>query len=145
MGERIAMGVGANKGRHEVLRDAGFGNFEHYQQSPLWKTVELRAYQRLGKRCWICRGGAREIFFIKLTAENLAGTNFEHMVPLCGECSMTSDYSGDANGRRLSLEEKVGRLEEMRRAFNPKKRKLKPGQRWQQHRKGPRMYPKQSK
>lgn len=74
--------------RNNILRSAGFNNYQEYLNSDLWKKIKDKASKRdFWKTCNTC--GSKEnlrIHHAKYRAENLLEGKLNNLLPICQPC-----------------------------------------------------------
>ena len=72
--------------RHRCLAWLGFGNYESYLESKLWKSIRYRVMRNSGGICSYCKKPVQVVHHRRYTARGLQGTSDKWLVALCHEC-----------------------------------------------------------
>ena len=72
--------------RHRCLAWLGFGNYESYLESKLWKSIRYRVMRNSGGICTYCKKPVQVVHHRRYTARGLQGTSDKWLVALCHEC-----------------------------------------------------------
>lgn len=86
--------------RESILRRLGFGSYEIYLQSDLWKRIRAAVFAEYGWRCVRCGCEAHEIHHKGYGERTMTGESLSALVPICGECHRYIHFDGET---RLSL------------------------------------------
>lgn len=68
--------------------------YNKYLQSPLWKYIRARIWERDGGRCVICLKKAEQVHHIEYSDEIFRGEQDESLVSLCGNCHIGLEGMG---------------------------------------------------
>jgi 5-methylcytosine-specific restriction endonuclease McrA len=85
--------------RNALLERLGFSTYQDYLNSPLWARIREEVLRRNNRRCAICISFATQVHHRKYTRDNLNGSNYKHLSPICASCHKAIERGGD--GKKL--------------------------------------------
>lgn len=100
-------GYNTYKERDAILVEMGFKDYNDYLLSPLWSDIKTKALNTLGRKCSICSKHTYLIHHRNYTKENLTGTTFEWLTPICDKCHGAIEFNH--RGRKRSTLDQVDR------------------------------------
>lgn len=74
------------KERDSILLVMGFPSYQAYLASKLWKGIRLRAMERSGRKCVVCKDPATEVHHTEYSRLTLEGKVIKTLKPLCRIC-----------------------------------------------------------
>lgn len=89
--------------RNRLLNKLGFATYSEYLASPVWASIQRRAYQFHGSECRLCQKPAQCIHHRGYGRAVLLGENLSPLVPLCSNCHFKVEH--ESNGRKRKLHE----------------------------------------
>ena len=97
--------------RDRVLGALGFGSYDEYLTSPLWRDIRLRKLKEDG-HCYGCgRPGCWQVHHADYSRETLLGESLIGLRTICDGCHRWAEFFG---GCKLSPSQATGRLEKRR-------------------------------
>lgn len=85
--------------RETILNRLGFGSYETYLLSPLWKRTRRRVLKRDNHGCVRCDGKATQVHHLAYTELVLKGEDDAQLVSVCAECHDRIEFEPDRNRR----------------------------------------------
>jgi hypothetical protein len=91
---------GHEKRKRDLLK-MGYGSFEEYLKSPLWRRIRSTVYKVKGRVCKLCGKKAYGLHHRHYNPKVLRGDRLEPMVPLCKSCKRKVEYHSDGKPRNF--------------------------------------------
>lgn len=92
---------GNYQSRYHYLTELGFGSYQQYLASDLWKKIRARVYRVKGKDCYLCGSPATELHHNRYHRNDLLGKRLKYIHPLCRTCHEEIEFKAD--GRKSNL------------------------------------------
>lgn len=87
--------------RKTILEKLGFGSYDKYLESALWKKIRLQVLQKQNYKCSVCGERANQVHHCSYNENNLSGKNLNSLVAVCRDCHYLAEF--DYDGRKKSL------------------------------------------
>jgi hypothetical protein len=94
--------------RDQLLRDLGFHSYQHYLNSPLWKSIRRRALSKCGSQCLLCGVRGTNVHHTEYSLATIRGKKINTLVVLCRTCHELAEFG--TGGKKLPLSEANARL-----------------------------------
>lgn len=75
------------------LKEIGFGSYQAYLKSDLWKKVRSAVYKAKGDRCFRCSEKAEVIHHTRYHKNDLLGKTLLFLFPVCSKCHEYIEFS----------------------------------------------------
>lgn len=85
------------KQRKKELDTLGFGNYESYLSSALWRAIRQSVYKTRGKQCCCCESKAQAVHHQQYDRQTLRGESIAHLYPICNACHELTHQPGWMN------------------------------------------------
>lgn len=97
--------------RDRVLGALGFGSYDEYLASPLWRDIRLRKLKE-GNHCYGCGSGpCWQVHHADYSRETLLGESLTGLRTICEKCHKACEFFA---GTKLSPSQATARLEKRR-------------------------------
>jgi len=85
--------------RETILKRLGYGSYETYLFSPLWRRTRRRILKRDNHGCVRCSEKATQVHHLAYTELVLKGEDDSQLVSVCAECHDRIEFDGGRNRR----------------------------------------------
>jgi hypothetical protein len=99
--------------REAILARMGYGSYEEYRASYLWRKVKKRVFKKYDGNCFRCGGHAAYVY----TEEVLRGDDDEQLRPLCVGCHHIVEFDDDGKWRNEADKERALFEKDIRRDY----------------------------
>ena len=79
---------------------AGFGSYQEYLKSDLWKSIRARVLERDNYKCRLCGKHATQVHHRHYGIRTMKGKTLTHLMSVCGGCHQKIEI--DCEGKKRS-------------------------------------------
>lgn len=92
--------------RDTILARLGYGDYESYLYSPLWRKIRRRVLKRDGSTCTRCGDRATQVHHLAYTEAVLKGEDDAQLVSVCKPCHEKVEFADEGRDRRPEHEKR---------------------------------------